>query len=172
MSGASTADPWIALVGVGNPAQGDDGIGPAVVAALADRLPSAVVAWTTRSALDLATDLEGYTVAILVDAAVGGGPPGTVHRLAFGHDTIPADGGVLSSHETGLLVALALADRLGTLPKTPLILAVEAADFTAGTPAARHLVTIGSRAVLDLLAALMPAATRSNCVRTDSSERR
>lgn len=158
MTGPTVAAPRIAVVGIGNPMHGDDGLGPAVVSALAGSLPTGVEAWTTRTPLDLATDLEGHAIALIVDAAVGAGPPGTVHRLVFGRDTVPSDASVLSSHEAGLLAALALAERLGTLPTTTLVLGIEAADFSPGTPAARGLVTLGSRAVRDALVALAPTA--------------
>ena len=70
----------VLVVGLGQPLAGDDGVGPAVVAALPP-LPYTVETLVTTDPLRLADVLGGRTLTILVDAAVDAGPPGTVHVL-------------------------------------------------------------------------------------------
>jgi len=72
------------VAGVGNVLFGDDGFGPAVVAELATLpLPAGVrVMDAGVRGFDLTSALlDGYDAAILIDAAVRGGKPGTLYVL-------------------------------------------------------------------------------------------
>ncbi len=101
--------PRVCIIGLGQPAAGDDGVGPAVVEALALLpLPEDVALATTSDASLLVDLLASCGHAVVVDAAVGAGPPGSVHVLE------PAglamfSGHPLSSHGIGVAQALELA---------------------------------------------------------------
>ncbi len=74
--------PRVRIIGLGQPVAGDDGVGVAVIEALgADALPGDVELITARDASELVDLLEGCERAVVVDAAVGGGPPGSVRVL-------------------------------------------------------------------------------------------
>ena len=123
----------IVVVGVGNPWRGDDGAGPAVAAALRDRLdPGAPVDVVDLDgeAARLVDAWDGADLAVVVDAVRTGAPPGVLHRLDAGdvHATATA-----SSHALGVQHAVALARALGRLPRRLVLVGVEGADFGHGT---------------------------------------
>jgi hydrogenase maturation protease len=95
------------IVGIGQLAAGDDGVGLAVARELAAR------GFAVRESADASLLLEllpaGHRV-VVVDAVAGGGPPGTVMQLdpaALGTGPTP-----LSSHGIGVAEAIALARTL------------------------------------------------------------
>jgi hydrogenase maturation protease len=86
--GAPVGDPAVSMrilvAGVGNVIAGDDGFGPAVVAALTDtELPDGVTVLDTGiGGFALVRELmEGYDALVIVDAINRGLPPGTVRVL-------------------------------------------------------------------------------------------
>jgi hydrogenase maturation protease len=95
------------IVGIGQLAAGDDGVGLAVARALAARgLP-------VRESADasiLLVLLEAGHRVVLVDAVAGGGPPGTVMQLD--PDALVDGLTPLSSHGIGVAEAIALARTL------------------------------------------------------------
>jgi hydrogenase maturation protease len=72
------------VIGCGNLLRGDDAVGPVLVRRLLDRgLPEGVeVADGGTSGMDVAFRMRGAGRVVLVDAAVTGGEPGTLYRLA------------------------------------------------------------------------------------------
>ncbi|HVX46434.1 MAG TPA: hydrogenase maturation protease [Mycobacteriales bacterium] len=121
---------WLA-VGIGNPDRQDDGVGPAIarrVGALG--LPAAECP-TPLEILDrLDAGLDGVIVA---DAVTAGAAAGTVHIRDLGRQPLP-DGWVAGTHDFGLAATLELAANLGRLPAHVVMVGVEAAGFTLGTP--------------------------------------
>lgn len=96
------------IVGLGQDAAGDDGVGPAVAAACAARGLEARACADASLVLGL---LEAGRRVIVVDAVVGGGAPGTVLQLSLADvATGPAP---LSSHGLGLVEAVMVAKTLG-----------------------------------------------------------
>jgi len=91
------------VVGFGNPLQGDDGAGPAVVARLlAGGLPAGCRAVDGGAdALRLPDLWRGEEEVLLVDAVASGAPPGTVHRLD--HEALL---GVAQRHATAHYLSL------------------------------------------------------------------
>ncbi|HEY6797488.1 MAG TPA: hydrogenase maturation protease [Kineosporiaceae bacterium] len=178
--GASAAAPWgIAVLGVGNPDRGDDGVGPAVVAALAGRLPADVAlavldaepsrlmdAWFPAG-LVLVVDaaapspdggVPSGTVCILeIDAADPAGPrPGSAvagPQRSPGSPPLPEL--AVSSHGSGVGTAVALAGVLGRLPRRLVIVAVTGATFDLGAPMSESV-----RAAVPLAADTVIAAVR------------
>jgi hydrogenase maturation protease len=107
----------ILVAGVGNVFMADDGFGPEVVAALRGRgLPAGVeLVDSGIRGMDLAYRLlDGYDAAVLVDAAPGGGPPGTLYLIDAGRDAVPAGpaGAVPEAHGMDPVKVLALARTL------------------------------------------------------------
>jgi len=95
------------VVGIGQPAAGDDGVGLAVARALAGR--GVEVRECADASVVLAL-LEAERRVVIVDAVVGGGAPGSVLRLdpaALASGPAP-----LSSHGLGVAEAIELARTL------------------------------------------------------------
>jgi hydrogenase maturation protease len=80
------------VVGVGNPTMGDDGVGRAVVRAVAaegdDDVSASFVGTTALLALEA---MDGADRAVVVDAVDAAGPPGTVHRLRLDDERSAAE---------------------------------------------------------------------------------
>lgn len=121
------------VAGVGHPDRGDDGVGAAVVDALAGRLPPQVrVIARSGDMLALLDDCEGIDALICVDAAAPMGMPGRIHRINTAVETLPRDTCFASSHALGLAEAIELARTLGTAPPTIIVYAIEGARFDDG----------------------------------------
>lgn len=113
---------------LGNELRSDDGVGPAVAAALATDPPAgAVVRTSNRSGLHLLDDMEGFSRVILVDAVqTGRREPGSV--VDFALETLPPTAGT-SAHGLGLPTALRLARAFGApVPEHIHVVAIEVAD--------------------------------------------
>jgi hydrogenase maturation protease len=121
------------IIGVGNVLLKDEGIGVHVVRALQEMsLASADVevvdGGTSPDALDRA---EGADKLIVVDAARGGGEPGTVYR--FRPDDVSEEPKLLTSlHDLGLLDSLKMMRLVGNPPRETVIIAVEPAEVDWG----------------------------------------
>jgi hydrogenase maturation protease len=95
------------VVGIGQEAAGDDGVGLAVARELAGRGVS--VRESADASILLALLEAGHRV-VVVDAVAGGGPPGSVIRLAL--DELGGGPTPLSSHGLSVAEAIALARTL------------------------------------------------------------
>lgn len=95
------------VVGIGQPAAGDDGVGLVVARALAARGVEVREAADASVVLAL---LEAGRRVVIVDAVVGGGAPGAVVRLDPG--ALAAGPAPLSSHGLGVADAIELARTL------------------------------------------------------------
>jgi hydrogenase maturation protease len=130
-SAGSTASrnslPPTLVLGIGNPLQGDDGLGVRAVEMLAEReVPQEVTIQDAGTpGLGLAAWLDGWPRVILVDAVNMGKPPGT--RRRFGRDEIKwvIEDTPMSLHEPGLSSGLALAQTLDLLPDEILLYGVQ-----------------------------------------------
>jgi hydrogenase maturation protease len=129
------------VIGVGNEYRRDDGIGPALVAALERLAPAGVrVVVSDGEPVRLIEEWAGAPLAVLVDAVVcEPSSPGTVHRTDLadpgaGLGSVPA-----SSHSLGIPDALRLAAALDRAPDRLVVYAVEAADLGFGTELSREV---------------------------------
>lgn len=107
------------VIGIGNPLRGDDGIGWAVVEALADVADGwGVTAVATHQLLpELLDTIHDVSAVIFVDASVNG-QPGSVAVTAVQ----PSPDGPASSHQIGPAVLLAMGVELyGRMPPAHLI---------------------------------------------------
>lgn len=113
------------VIGIGNRDRGDDAVGPAVADAMRSRGVPAFVAEGDLS--DLALRWSGDDHVVIVDAAVTGAEPGTVHVLD-GAGRVPSRAG-WSTHGIGLGDAIGLARVLDRMPARLTVIAVEAGGF-------------------------------------------
>lgn len=100
------------VVGLGQRAAGDDGVGHAVLDALAAlELPPTVELSWAEEASALVALLEGAESVIVVDAVIGAGAPGEV-RVFCGEELSTEAMSSVSSHGLGVSQAIALARAL------------------------------------------------------------
>lgn len=96
----------LAVIGMGNPLRGDDGVGLAVVRAVATmadatadgRLPPGVeVVEAPGTLLDHWDLFEASRRVIIVDAVLGGRPPGTAYRIDWTTPEVGAGAGAVAA---------------------------------------------------------------------------
>jgi hydrogenase maturation protease len=104
----------VAVVGVGNPLMGDDGVGIAVIRELArENLPARVELFDAGAALlDVLPDAARCGRIVLVDCCRAGGEPGAIHRMPMRPDDWRTAPPGASLHELNVVHALQLY-RLG-----------------------------------------------------------
>jgi hydrogenase maturation protease len=113
------------IIGVGQAAAGDDGVGIAVVRRLREmKLPRHIelVEAAEPSAM-VPYLIEGQDRVVLIDAIVGAGPPGRVMRLESETSQLKK-GRLLSSHGVGVLEAIELARELAPRAPQVVVLAI------------------------------------------------
>ena len=140
------------VIGVGNEFRRDDGVGPAVAAALAARdLPGVRVLTCAAEPAAVLDAWTGSRLAVLVDAAVGD-EPGRVRAAPLRE--LAGTPEQLSSHDLSLWQTYRLGRELGRAPDTVLVVTVGAADTGHGaglSPAVAAAVPAALAAVLSLL---------------------
>jgi len=124
---ANEPKPRVALIGIGSPF-GDDTLGWQVLDALRKRpllLPEYEVAFekADRPGPGLLEYMQGFDVAVLIDALDAGLPPGTVKLL--GQDDLAKIELPASTHSLGVAEALALGQTLQMLPERLYLLGVQ-----------------------------------------------
>jgi hydrogenase maturation protease len=136
----------VLVVGYGNPLRGDDGAGfnAAWLLSLDPRLQGADVLIRQQLTPELAEDVARADLVVLIDAAVGGGRPGTVsvRRVDAGQA-----GGTTWTHSVDPSILAVLADELyGRVPPIMLV-SVEAASMEPG----RRLSSSVARALPEIV---------------------
>lgn len=119
------------VIGFGNPMRGDDGVGPAVVAALCEHGIDAVA--FDGDGTELIEAWQDRETVILVDAMVSGAVPGTMRRFDIADTRLPQDLFRSSSHQFGLAQAVEMGRLLGRLPPRMILFGVEGKRFDFGT---------------------------------------
>jgi hydrogenase maturation protease len=96
------------VVGVGNVLMGDEGVGVEVMRALESRVGSgtAVAAHFIDAGtgfFTMVSDLDRYEAVVIIDAASGGGQPGSMYRLGLNEDSpaAPGSGGMRGTPASG-----------------------------------------------------------------------
>lgn len=154
-----------AVVGVGNPTMGDDGVGRAVVERLdslasdGDAAVDAVFTGTTGFfALEA---MDGTDRAVLVDAVDVDGPPGSVHRFRLDRTGIDGSGGAVPEvtlHDVSFRDALRSCRSAYDLPERVVLVGVVPAEVT------------GRLGLSEAVSAAVPTATAA--VRAELGRRR
>jgi hydrogenase maturation protease len=167
----------VLVVGLGSPDRGDDAVGPAVAAAVAQAVsergiagvhvvehedPTALV-----DLLDPAGGVGPWEAVVIVDALRSGAAHGTVTILDVGSDGVDLarlgarlDPGPAGTHGLGLASALALAGALDRLPPLVTVVGIEALAFDHGAPlsaAVAASVPLATEAVLAMSPAVRTA---------------
>lgn len=121
------------VIGVGNPDRGDDGAGIAVLRRLRSRrAPGARLRECRGDASDLLAAWKGVERVILLDAALSGAHPGTVHRIEAHLEPLVEGLRSASSHGWGLAQAVEQARAQGRLPRSVVVYAIEGRAFHPG----------------------------------------
>ena len=147
----------VLVVGVGNEALRDEGVGIHAVRALSEQeLPAGVsVLDGGTSGFGLLGRLEGVWRLVLVDAMAMGRPAGTVVTVRPEELQSLAPAGRASLHDTGLLEVLDLAGALGLRPREVYIVGVQPAEVTWGLELSPTLQAALPRVVQAALAAAL-----------------
>jgi hydrogenase maturation protease len=151
-----------AVIGVGNEYRRDDGVGPAVVARLAqlELQPDVAVTVSDGEPSQLIDAWADTDLTVVVDAVLSGhADPGHVHRTTLG--AMPSGVQAASTHGVGIPEAVRLADVLDRAPRRLVVYAVEAADLGFGvglSPAVAASVEHVVRAVLTEIRAAEPSS--------------
>ena len=117
------------VLGLGNPARGDDGAGPLVVRFLRDLgIEAAVV---KREPLELLEVWRPEDDVIVIDTVLTGAPCGTIQTWNEASLALPG-GASASTHNLGLAEAIELARALGRLPRCLKIFGIEGRKFAMG----------------------------------------
>jgi hydrogenase maturation protease len=123
----------VRLIGIGSP-HGDDAVGWEVVRRLQSRLSNknGIHLHRLHGGNGLLHLLDGTRSLLLIDAAITGSRPGTIHRWTWPDErlAIQPPG---STHGLGLAETLRLAETLGLLPPTVAIIAIEGRENAPGT---------------------------------------
>jgi len=123
--------PRVVVVGLGNPYRRDDGVGPAVAAAIeALGLEGVRVLTGITDPMTMLLAWTGVARVVVVDAAVTAAPvPGRVRRCTVADLSATR---ALSSHGVDVVAALALGRALGREPGDVVMVTVEPSDTGHG----------------------------------------
>jgi len=141
----------LVIIALGNPMRGDDGVGTEIADRLRERIPECHWVAGCEDSFALLSAWEGFPMVVVLDAAVSGSPPGTIHRIEASDGPIPKELARCSSHGMGLAEAVELAKTLERLPRRLIIYAVEAAGFQAGAELSAE-VKVAAQQVVEKLA--------------------
>lgn len=155
------------ILAVGNRDRGDDGVGPYVLAGLAERLPDLDLLSSDGEVSRLLAIFEQSPELILIDAADAGAAgmfPGAVWRLHADDPALRQSGLRASSHALGVAEAIALARALGVLPAKLSVIAIAGASFVPGAPLS-VAVASAADALIDSLVNELGGNNAESCVR-------
>jgi len=160
----------VVVAAMGNEYRRDDGVGAAVVAAVAPlldelRAPGFDTAGVGPfgDPLDLLGPWDHATLAVVVDAVRTGAAPGTVVVVDLGGPggSEAVDRRASSTHGLGVAGALRLARAVGRAPDRVVAVGIEGGDFGNGTglsEAVDRAVGEAAARVLDLVRSVRPCA--------------
>ena len=149
------------VIGIGNPMRRDDGVGPAVVAALADHVPGTRLVVTDGEPTTLLEAWRDAQLAVVIDAIRAADlPPGTIRRVAVA-DAVRVAG----SHDFGLAQTLRLSAALDRSPRRLVVYGVQVADVGFGVglsaPVREAVPELRRRIVADVAGTAVTSAAPS-----------
>ena len=143
------------VLGIGNVARRDDGVGVWIARQLAARLDDkADVRVLGDDGFALLDALAGVDEVILIDAVQSGAPAGTLHRFDAAAAPLPPDQLRCSTHLLGIAEAIELARALGELPARLVVYGIEGADFGIGEGLSAPVAAAAAALVETLVEAL------------------
>lgn len=129
---------------------GDDAAGPIVIDRLAGRVPDGVaLVESVGDATHLLETWRDRETAVLVDAVVSGGAPGTVHRID-GMRGFPAAWRSASTHLVGLAEAVDLGAAVGVLPDAMVIFGIEIGSVEPGVGLGQEIERAVDRVAIEI----------------------
>ncbi len=144
------------IIGIGNQARGDDGVGLVAAARLRELLPDTVaVHQHSRDGASLILLWEPGDDVILIDAVMSGAAPGTLHERDLLASPLPAGMTAVTTHALGIREGVELARLMHRLPASLRFIGVEGRDFGLG----QGLSAAVTSALEELVAAMAPAPT-------------
>lgn len=140
------------VIGIGNPARGDDGAGPEFIRRL---MATEESKWTLAISdgepariMDL---WDGQEHVIAIDAVLTGtSPPGTVYRWDVTAKELPLICRYTSSHALGLAEAVEFARALGRLPAKMEVIGIEAESYESCEVISDHVSVAIDRIIHEL----------------------
>ena len=140
--------PHALVIGLGQPAAGDDGVGVAVIVRLrAEGDVEGVAYETVAEASSLVERLQTGVPVIIVDALVGGGKPGDV--VVLDSELVAGDARPLSTHGISVAQAISLARALAPESVSAMVRVIGVVIETT---------TVGQTALSGPVAAAVPRA--------------
>ena len=140
----------VVVIALGSRFRGDDGVGLSVAERLSGRLAGYTIVEGRNDAMAIVCAWENAALAVVVDAAVSGAAPGTIHRLEVDAGPLPRDIARCSSHGLGLAEAVELGKVLGRLPGRLVVYAVEAKTFEPGAALSAEVTAASEEVVLNV----------------------
>ena len=124
----------ILIIGIGNPFRHDDGVGFFVIDKLEERgICDAEIRRIKPDGYSLLETWIGRDLVIIIDAARGMGPVGTVRHFDALNEEIYSNLSPVSSHSLSLPETISLGKTLDQLPHQLLVFAIEAGELGFGT---------------------------------------
>ena len=158
------SEPRLTVLGAGNALAGDDGVGAALAAALADEtLPGCVRVRAAGDPLALLEELEARRQVLLLDACRFGARPGETCFIRLDDPEWPSLAEPLSLHGLDLSTAFRLAGALGLPLDRAWLMGVEPGTIAAGVGLSPELAEAwprvleeARRAALNMLDGIAP----------------
>lgn len=117
-----------AVIGVGNPMMGDDGIGPRLLAELEGSVSGVDLVDIGTGGMQLVHMLARYDAVVLIDAADMGLPPGQCRVFSPGDVVSLKQTRAYSLHDWDLMRSIDISRSLGEAPESVRIFAVQPAS--------------------------------------------
>ncbi len=124
----------VLVIGIGNMFRCDDGVGLCVIEDLQKdpEITGVDFMMMKPDGYSLIEAWDSRELVIVVDAAMSGGPTGTIRRFEAFSESIPYNLSPLSTHAISLTEAIKLAETLDQLPERMIIYAIEIGDVSHG----------------------------------------
>lgn len=144
----------IVVVGIGNDFRTDDGVGLYVARLIqAMDFKDVTVVPGVAEGTALLDAWENSSRTIVIDCAVSGQQPGTIHRFDVNENSIPAEMfNGYSTHNISVTDAVELARVLGRLPGSLVVYGIEGSDFSAGTGLSADVAAAAHKVVDEIIA--------------------
>jgi len=129
----------IAVIGIGNPMMGDDGVGPRVIAELQCARLGADLIDLGTGGMTLVHVLARYRAVVIVDAVDMGLSPGKARVFAAAEAVSIKEMRAYSLHDWDLMRSIEISRELGEAPETVLIVAVQPGVVEMGEVLSREV---------------------------------